>query len=107
MELIGKQKTNTMTYIINNDTPIAMLTVGQLMELLNTGKKAETVTLPETSKRLVYGLHGIRNLFNVSHATAQRYKDTIIKDAVSQNGRKIIVDADRALELFNAKMTRN
>ncbi len=51
-----------MTYIINNDTPIAMLTVGQLMELLNTGKKAETVTLPETSKRLVYGLHGIRNL---------------------------------------------
>jgi len=33
--------------------------------------------------------------------------DTIIKDAISQNGRKIIVDADKALELFNAKMTRN
>ncbi|MFZ4581545.1 MAG: DUF3853 family protein [Paludibacter sp.] len=96
-----------MTYIINNDTPIAMLTVGQLMELLNNGKKAETVTLPETSKRYAYGLLGIRKLFNVSHATAQRYKDTIIKKAVSQNGRKIIVDIDLAMELFNAKMKNN
>lgn len=93
-----------MTYIINKETPIAMLTVGQLMELLNSEKKQETVSTPEQSKRLVYGLRGIRTLFNVSHATAQRYKDTIIKDAVLQNGRKIIVDADKALELFNAKI---
>jgi Protein of unknown function (DUF3853) len=96
-----------MTYIINKETPIAMLTVGQLMELLNSEKKQETVSKPESSKRLVYGLHGIRNLFNVSHATAFRYKETIIKDAVSQQGRKIVVDVDKALELFNSKMTRN
>lgn len=93
-----------MMYIINKETPIAMLTVGQLMELLNSEKKQETVSTPEQSKRLVYGLRGIRNLFGVSHATAQRYKDTIIKDAVSQNGRIIVVDADKALELFNAKI---
>jgi len=92
-----------MTTTISTNTPIALLTVGQLMDLLNSGKQQETVSKSETSKRLVYGLNGIRNLFGVSHATAQRYKDTIIKDAVSQNGRKIIVDADRALELFNAK----
>jgi predicted site-specific integrase-resolvase len=48
-------------------------------------------------------LRGIRNLFSVSHATAQRYKDGIIKDAVSQNGRKIIVDREKALELFQQK----
>ena len=54
-----------MTYIINKETPIAMLTVGQLMELLNSEKKQETVSIAETSKHLVYGLHGIRNLFNV------------------------------------------
>ena len=96
-----------MTYIINKETPIAMLTVGQLMELLNSEKKQETVSKPESSKRLVYGLHGIRNLFHVSHATAFRYKETIIKDAVSQQGRKIVVDVDKALELFNAKITRN
>jgi hypothetical protein len=96
-----------MTTIINHNTPIALLTVGQLMELLNEDRKQITVSVPETSKRLVYGLHGIKTLFNVSHATAQRYKDTIIKDAVSQNGRKIVVDVDKALELFNSKMTRN
>ena len=43
-------------------------------------------------------------LFNVSNMTAQRYKRTIIKDAVSQNGRKIVVDAEKALELFAASM---
>ncbi len=92
-----------MTSIINHSTPIALLTVGQLIELLNEDRKQETVVIPETSKRLVYGLYGIRKLFNVSHATAFRYKETIIKDAVSQQGRKIVVDADKALELFKAK----
>lgn len=91
-----------MTYIINKETPIAMLTVGQLMELLNTNKKQEVPTVQKTTN-YVYGLNGIKKLFNVSHATAQRYKDTIIKEAVSQNGRKIIVDAGKAIELFNQK----
>jgi len=94
-------------YSISNETPLSFLTVGQFLELLNTGKQPEKVVIPDTSKRLVYGLHGIRSLFNVSHATAQRYKDTIIKDAVSQRGRKIVVDADKALELFNANMKGN
>jgi hypothetical protein len=88
---------------ITNETPIAFLTVGQLLELLNSDKSNETQTIPEKSKQLVYGLHGIRNLFGVSHATAQRYKDTIINEAVIQNGRKIIVDVDKALELFKNK----
>lgn len=96
-----------MITTISNETPIALLTVGQLRELLNLDKQPEKVVIPDTSKRLVYGLHGVRKLFNVSHATAQRYKDTIIKDAVSQNGRKIVIDVDKALELFNANMKRN
>ncbi|RGU34490.1 DUF3853 family protein, partial [Alistipes indistinctus] len=40
-------------------------------------------------------------LFGVSHATAQRYKDTFLKPAVRQNGRKIVVDVAKALELFD------
>jgi len=92
-----------MTYIINKDTPIAMLTVGQLMELLNPDKKQE-VTIVQNSTNYIYGLNGIKKLFNVSHATAQRYKDTIIKEAVRQNGRKIVVNADKAMELFNEKI---
>ena len=51
----------------------------------------------------VYGLRGIQQLFGVSHKTAQEYKDGLIKDAVRQNGRKIVVDADYALELFSRR----
>lgn len=86
--------------VINKETPLSYLTVGQFIEVLNGAKNPEVMTIQEKPKRLVYGLRGIRCLFNVSHATAQRYKDTIIADAVSQQGRKIIVDADKALELF-------
>ena len=89
-----------MTAILNDSTPVALLTVGQLKELLNIDKQPEPV-IQSGEKRLVYGLAGIRKLFNVSHATAFRYKETIIKDAVSQQGRKIVVDVDKALELFN------
>lgn len=53
--------------------------------------------------RLVFGLNGIRGLFNCSHKQAQYYKDHVIQEAVSQNGRKIVVDADLALELFNER----
>lgn len=86
---------------VTEQTPLSFLTVGQFMELLNTGKQNEPVRVQESEKRYIYGLRGIRQLFNVSHATAQRYKDTIIKDAVLQQGRKIIIDADKAMELFN------
>jgi hypothetical protein len=72
------------------------------MELVKVNTTTETQKT-EPEKVFVYGLRGIRKLFNVSHATAQRYKDTIIRDAVLQQGRKIITDANMALELFNAK----
>lgn len=85
---------------VDKKTPLAMLTVEQFVKLINENKD-ETQSNVITEKRYVHGLKGIRSLFNVSHATAQRYKDTIIKDAVKQCGRKIIVDADHAIELFN------
>ena len=40
-------------------------------------------------------------LFNCSNVTAQRYKNGVIADAVKQYGRKIVIDAEKALELFN------
>ena len=57
----------------------------------------------ESGKRYVYGIRGIRELFNVSHVTAQRYKQTWLQPAVTQRGRKIITDVDKAMELFNNK----
>jgi Protein of unknown function (DUF3853) len=87
---------------LNLETPIVLLTVGQLMELLNKDKKQEVPTV-QNATTYVYGLTGIKRLFNVSHATAHRYKQTILRDAVRQNGRKIIVDAEKAVELFQQK----
>src|SRR5690554_7325142 len=53
------------------------------------------------SKRLVYGIKGIAELFGCSISTAQRIKDSgKIKKALTQVGRKIVVDADKALELY-------
>ena len=90
---------------ITENTPIAMLTVKQLKEVLNLKEEVSVIKKDYTQKKYVYGLKGIRALFKVSHATAQKYKDTILKDAISQQGRKIIVDVERAMELFTCKKT--
>lgn len=91
----------------NDDTPITFLTVGQLKEVLGIdsdqiAKQREKGAASSNAeqKRYVYGLRGIRELFGVSHATAQRYKNTFLQEAVSQQGQIIITDAEKALELF-------
>lgn len=92
-----------MDQAITRNTPVTELTVGQLADYLRAlDGQAPSGSNPQEGKRYVYGLRGIMQLFGVSNVTAQRYKRGLIKDAVSQNGRKIIVDVDRALELFNA-----
>ena len=90
--------------IIENTTPIAALTVGDLKELLrelniNTGPAA-VKQATGNGKRYVYGLKGIQSLFHCSHLTAQRYKDTFLAPAVMQQGRKIVIDVEMAVELF-------
>lgn len=88
---------------LSKTTPLAMLTVGDLQEIFGLNSEPEK-PVPAEQKRYVYGLRGIRELFGVSHVTAQRYKDTIIADAVSQQGRVIVTDAEKALELFKKKI---
>lgn len=55
-------------------------------------------------KKYVYGILGIAKLFGCSIPTASRIKQSgkIIK-AITQIGRKIVVDADLALELAGRK----
>ena len=88
---------------ITGETPIAALTVSQFVELIGKGKTPEPAsTNPvDYTQGYVYGLKGIRQLFGVSHTTAQRYKDSFLKPAVKQNGRKIVVDKAKAIELFD------
>lgn len=91
---------------ISASTPVAMMTAGQLREFLglsvpsNKNSKEQTEREQPKAKRYVYGLKGIKELFHVSHVTAQRYKNTFLAPAVTQQGRKIMVDADKALQLF-------
>jgi len=93
---------------ITKDTMLATMTAGQLIDFLadheksnGSGRITETAEIPG-APRYVFGLRGIMELFNCCQVTAQHYKNGIIKDAVKQNGRKIITDADMALKLFNA-----
>ena len=88
---------------IKESTPVAMLTVGQLRDFLGIARQDDRPREPPKNeeKRLVYGLQGIQRLFNVSHVTAQRYKDTFLAPAVRQQGRKIVVDVEKALQLFS------
>lgn len=69
----------------------------QDLEEININKK-------EAAKKYVYGLQGIADLFGCSISTANRLKkEGKITKAIMQRGRKIIVDADLALELFSKK----
>lgn len=83
------------------NTKVIVMTPSELKELLAEARAEGNPQPPAPKgKRYVYGLRGIRDLFNVSHTTAQKYKDSFLKPAVTQRGRKIIVDAEMAIELF-------
>ena len=84
---------------IVEETPLAMMTLGQLLDALS--ERAKTVEADRHN--YIYGLSGIQNLFGVSHKTAQLWKNTWLAPACMQSGRKIIIDADKAMELFKER----
>lgn len=91
-----------MVGTITPETRIIDLTVGQLMDLIAKAQAPVFEKAPEQTKRLVYGISGIAQLFNCSMTTANRIKASgRIDDAITQHGRIIVVDADKALLLFN------
>ena len=90
----------------NDETVVSTLTVADLKEIFRDIQSGNTEETQRSHGRLVYGLRGIQELFNCSHKSAQYYKDHIICEAVNQNGRKIVVDADLALKLFNERRAK-
>lgn len=93
-----------MVGTITSETRIIDLTVGQLMDIIAKAQAPVVEKAPEQTKRLVYGIAGIAQLFNCSLTTANRIKASgRIDDAITQHGRIIVVDADKALVLFNNK----
>ena len=68
-----------------------------------TGRSANTAD-HRHGKKYVYGILGIAKLFGCSLPTANRIKKSgKIDKAITQIGRKIIVDAELALELAGKK----
>lgn len=94
-----------MEQIPNDSTFVRDLTLGQLKAALfgqaSTGQGRGQAAPLLKPRRFIYGIRGIEDYFHVSHKTAQEYKNTFLKPAVNQNGRKICIDADLAMQLFN------
>jgi hypothetical protein len=86
---------------INPNTRIIDLTVGELVDLIRETTAAATASQPEQKpKNLEYGIAGIARIFNCSMATANRIKASgKIDKAITQTGRIIVIDVDRALQL--------
>lgn len=80
---------------IDPKTPIWQLTVEEFLEVsknLNSYKKYE------------YGLKGLAKVLGCSVSKASEVKSSgILNDAIIQNGNIIIIDIERALELFGKK----
>ena len=90
------------------DKPVWQMTGEELLFLAQHGNMSTSGETGKASskgeKRYVYGLAGIARLFGCSLPTANRIKQSgKINRAITQIGRKIIVDADLALELVGRK----
>lgn len=89
--------------------PVWQMTGEELLFLAQHGAAPKTedvrTAASKEEKRYVYGLAGIARLFGCSLPTANRIKQSGKNNrAITQVGRKIIVDADLALELAGRKV---
>lgn len=89
--------------------PVWQMTGEELLFLAQHGNMSTSGETTKASakeeRRYVYGLAGIARLFGCSLPTANRIKQSgKINRAITQVGRKIIVDADLALELAGRKI---
>lgn len=87
--------------------PISELSVGEFIEIIQKKiflEKEESKAIKEKEKKYVYGINGLANLLGCSKTHAMTIKKTGILDkAIIQNGRKIIIDSELALTLFNKR----
>ncbi|MCM1168531.1 MAG: DUF3853 family protein [Bacteroides sp.] len=69
----------------------------------NNGCYKETATALYEEGKYAFGIQGLCDLFNISSDTAIRYKKTFLQPAIIQRGRKIIIDKEKAIKLFNSR----
>ena len=88
------------------EKPLWQMTGKEFLFLQQNGGQNNRLESPTVNpdKKYVYGILGISQLFGCSIPTAHRIKKGgKIDRAITQIGRKIIVDADLALELAGRK----
>ena len=87
--------------------PLFQLTTEEFLFVNNKSSidiKSSNPEPNQVNKKYVYGINGIATLFGCSKPTANRLKKSKkIDAAITQIGRKIIVDAELALQLANSK----
>ena len=88
--------------------PLWQMTGEEFLFLQKAARQGEnyvpTPLAENSKKKYEYGIRGIAKVFGCSIPTANRIKKSgVIDSAITQVGRKIIVDADRALELAQNK----
>jgi hypothetical protein len=87
------------------EKPLWQLTGKEFLDLIEgSSTKSNTEKFENskfTEKKYVYGISGIQSLLNCSESSAKRLKKSgTIDEAIIQNGRKIIIDVEKALELL-------
>lgn len=88
-------------YDVKDDRIVSTLSVGELKTVF--GKVLKEHLKVEPPHHFKYGLKAIEELFGVSHATAQTYKNTFLAPAVQQHNKTIIVDVETARKLFDER----
>jgi hypothetical protein len=90
--------------------PVWQMTGEELLFLQNNALHSSPNVKHEKSnneKRYEYGIRGIAKIFDCSIPTANRIKKSgKIDEAITQIGRKIIVDVDLALMLANRRTSK-
>ena len=107
---VGPQSKNCMTRLVTIEQllekPVCMMSGEEFVLLLQNAEKGTAKVPAEVvpEKHYEHGIAGIAKIFGCSIPTASRIKKSgKIAKAITQIGRKIIVDAEQALELAGQK----
>ena len=78
---------------------LIMVNKNELFEAID--EHLSKTTASKNQKVYVYGINGLASILGCSRPTAQRIKSSgKIDGAISQSGRTIVIDVDKALQLI-------
>jgi hypothetical protein len=87
--------------MIDKNTPVWQLTVGEFLSLMEQNEPKEPIKL---DSKYVYGIRGLAKLLNCSTSTAQNIKNSgKINKAIIPVGRNLAFEAEKVMELLKTK----